>query len=69
MIIETWVLILFVVFIFVGAIICALGWMAADRKLEECHKEMSRMQSEIHFLRGKLIVKTSNDFYNEGNKK
>ena len=69
MIIETWIAVMFIVLVFALGIICSLGWLAADKKLEECHKEMDRMQSEIHFLRGKLIVKTSTDFYNERNKK
>ena len=69
MIIETWIAVLIVAFIFILGAICALGWMAADKRLEKCHKEMDRMQSEIHFLRGKLIVKTSTEFYNEGKKK
>jgi hypothetical protein len=69
MIIETWVVVLIVLFIFASAFVCAIGWMISDQRLEECHKEKDRMQEEIHYLRGKLIVKTANEFYNEGKKK
>ena len=69
MIIETWVAVVIVLLLFVMLIICALGWLAKDKALEECHKEKARMQAEIHYLQGKLIVKTATEFHNEGKKK
>ena len=69
MIIETWVAVIILFFIAAIGGICALGWLATEQKLEECYKEKERMQSEIHYLRGQLIIKTSTEFYNEGKKK
>ena len=66
MIIETWIIVMLFVLIAMLLAICSLGWLEADKRLEECNKEKERMQSEINFLRGKLIVKTSTEFYNEG---
>lgn len=66
MIIETWVAIMFLAFIGVMGIICALGWLATEQKLEECRKEKECMKKEIHHLRGKLSVRIATEFYNEG---
>ena len=69
MLIETWVVIIFLAFLFLLCCICSLGWVIADQMLDDCRKQNDRMQEEIHYLRGKLIVKTANEFHNEGKKK
>lgn len=69
MLIETWVAVIIVVFIFALAFVCSIGWLLTDKRLEESNREKDRMQTEIDYLRGKLIVKTANEFHNEGKKK
>ena len=69
MIIETWVAIMFLAFIGVMGIVCALGWLAKEQELEECRKENESIKKEIHHLRGKLSVMIATEFYNEGKKK
>lgn len=69
MIIETWIAVIFLIFMCGIGIICSLGWLATEQELNKCRKELSSSQEEIHYLRGKLIVKTADDFYKEGKKK
>ena len=69
MIIETWIAALLFILIAVLCSIGLIGWMLAEQRLEESHKENRLLQDKILNLEGKLIVKTANEFYNEGKKK
>jgi hypothetical protein len=54
------------------------GWLREGKKLEEARKEIEYLRTEVHIrntaikkLEGKLMVKTTTDYYNDikGDKK
>ena len=74
MIIETWILIMIVLFLGIGGIISLLGWLRADLKNEELQFELDKEKENVRELKWQLTnlraknnVKVANDFY-EGNK-
>lgn len=74
MIIETWILIMIVLFLGIGGIISLLGWLRADVKNEELQFELDKEKENVRELKWQLTnlraknnVKVANDFY-EGNK-
>lgn len=69
MIIETWIAALFFILIAVVGCMGMIGWIVADQRLEESHKENRFLQEKNRKLEGKLIVKIATEFYNEGKKK
>ena len=69
MIIETWIAALFMVLITIIGCIGLLGWMIADQRCKEKDDTIALLQEKNRILEGKLIVKTANEFYNEGKKK
>ena len=69
MIIETWILALFIILISASNFVALVGWMTVDHKLEESQKENNLLRDKNRILEGKLIVKTATEFYNEGKKK
>ena len=69
MIIESWIAALFVVLIAIIGCIGLVGWILSDQRCEEKDKIIAFLQEKNRILEGKLIVKTANEFYNEGKKK
>ena len=74
MIIETWILIMIILFLGIGGIISLLGWLRADSKNEELQFELDKEKENVRELKWQLTnlraknnVKVANDFY-EGNK-
>ena len=43
---ETWVAVMMIVFVFIGAIISVLGWMASDRQCEKQQKLIKTLAEE-----------------------
>ena len=61
MIIETWIAVMIIVFVFATAFISLLGWMAADKKLKnerlwlrELAEENARLSVENAQIKAKL---------------
>lgn len=69
MIIETWIAALFFILIAILGGIGLVGWFTADQRIEELRKENSALREKYRILQGELIVKTANEFHNEGKKK
>lgn len=76
MLIETWVLLMFILMIFAICFIALAGWTNESKRHEECQQENARLRDEIRSrdiiiekLNGKILLKTATEFYNEGKKK
>ncbi len=76
MLIETWMLTLFVLLLIGIAFISLIGWVLEGARLDECRKENDFLKKEVRDrnelikqLKGKMLVKDATDFYNEGKKK
>lgn len=46
MFIETWVAVMMIVFVFIGAIISVIGWMLSDRQCEKQQKLIKTLAEE-----------------------
>ena len=76
MLIETWVLLMFILMIFAICFISLVGWINEGKRLETCRYENNRLQEEnaelkryIAAQKTKNIINVANDFHNEGKKK
>ena len=69
MIIETWIAALFFILIAIIGGIGLVGWILSDQRCQEKDKTIALLREKNRILEGKLIVKTANEFYNEGKKK
>lgn len=76
MLIETWVAVLIVVFLFISNLTLIASGIANDQHLEDERARNDELQKENYELRHyiavqktKSIIGVANDFYNEGNKK
>ncbi len=75
MIIETWILVMVLIFLGGGSIIALLGWMATSARNEELHRQLDFEKGNVRELKMQLVqsrvknnVKVANDFYESGNK-
>lgn len=76
MLIETWIAVLIVLFLFICNIALILSGMLGDQRLENERKRNNALQEEnaelkryISVQKTKSIIGVANDFYNEGKKK
>ena len=54
MLIETWVAVLIIIFIFILGIVSLIGWILADQRLENATEEIRALQKKNVLLNGKL---------------
>ena len=50
MLIETWIAVMMIVFVFIGALIGVVGWLLADRRNEEQSKFIMCLTKENKYL-------------------
>lgn len=50
MLIETWIAVMMIVFVFIGAFVSIIGWISADRRNEEQHKSIICLTKENKHL-------------------
>lgn len=74
MIIETWILVLIVLGVFLFGLIGIVGWILEGERLSKQIEENTKLQHENKELRAKLIhryaldnIKEANDYYNKEN--
>ena len=75
MIIETWILVMVLLFLGGGSIISQLGWMACEGKKDELQDELEKQKENVRELKWQLTnlraknnVKVANDYFESGNK-
>ena len=62
MIIETWIAIMIIVFVFVTAFISLLGWMASDQKIKNerrCNRELAEENARLSVENAQMKAKIS----------
>lgn len=76
MLIETWIAVLIVVFLFISNLVLVLSGLLTDQRLDDERKINDELREENYELRHyiavqrtKSIIGVANDFNNEGNKK
>ena len=74
MLIETWVAVMIIVCVFIGAIVSNFGWIIEGIKYEQevkenkkLIKENERLHKIINQMNGLQTVKAADDFYNKEN--
>lgn len=76
MLIETWIAVMIIVFLFIGFFILAISGITNDQRLENerakndaLREENEELKRYIAVQKTKSIITVANDFYNEEEKK